>query len=109
MVLFSPTAAHAEVIEHMGSRHRGDERVSTTLLIFEPGDGSHGGEQLGQVVPLLGGLVGPGDPGRPATVDALRGMDDRGSAEPRDRRGGDVRRSPPGRSRSTTSRARAPT
>lgn len=32
--------------------------MSTTLLIFEPGDGSHGGEQLGQVVPLLGGLVG---------------------------------------------------
>jgi uncharacterized protein (TIGR03086 family) len=32
--------------------------VSTTLLIFEPGDGSHGGEQLGQVVPILGGLVG---------------------------------------------------
>jgi uncharacterized protein (TIGR03086 family) len=31
--------------------------VSTTLLIFEPGDGSHGGEQLNQVVPILGGLV----------------------------------------------------
>jgi uncharacterized protein (TIGR03086 family) len=32
--------------------------VSPTLLVFEPGDGSHGGEQLGQVVPILGGLVG---------------------------------------------------
>jgi uncharacterized protein (TIGR03086 family) len=31
--------------------------VTGELLVFEPDDGSHGGEQLGQVVPLLAGLV----------------------------------------------------
>lgn len=32
--------------------------MSATLLVFEPDDGAHGGEQLGQVVPALAGLVG---------------------------------------------------
>jgi uncharacterized protein (TIGR03086 family) len=32
--------------------------VSATLLVFEPDDGSHGGVQLGEVVPALAGLVG---------------------------------------------------
>ena len=31
--------------------------MSATLLVFEPDDGTHGGEQLGQVVPVLGALV----------------------------------------------------
>lgn len=32
--------------------------MSAPVLVFEPDGGTHGSEQLGQVVPVLGGLVG---------------------------------------------------
>lgn len=66
-LLFIAYGMKGDIVTRTG-RESDDREISGRQLVFEPDDGTDGGTQLGQVVPILAGLIGrvsPEDLDRP--------------------------------------------